>query len=205
MRFSDLFDEPADEPTKEPSQPEHAAPAWYGPQDDELAVTVPFGVVIGRSERGVVVLTNAFVHSTGVNFEVRAAARGLTDRESQRLFHDQHNPPDDDDPAPAFLRIGFELADGSRVSNLGERRRRWRTPDQGPPDGPILTHHGGGGGSGGAGRASMSHGFWLWPLPPAGPLSAFCEWPVVEIALSTVEVDGRRLREAAQRVTKLWP
>jgi hypothetical protein len=51
----------------------------------------------------------------------------------------------------------------------------------------------------------MSDGFWLWPLPPAGPVKVSCEWPVVDIALSTVEIDGGGIRDAAQRVTKLWP
>ena len=59
------------------------------------------------------------------------------------------------------------------------------------------------GGGGGAGR--WHQGFWMWPLPPIGPLFFVCEWPAAEIPLTRVEVDSQPLRDAAGRSRELFP
>jgi hypothetical protein len=51
----------------------------------------------------------------------------------------------------------------------------------------------------------MRPGYWLWPLPPQGPLRISCEWPFVGIALATVEIDGASLLAAAKQSEDLWP
>ncbi len=58
------------------------------------------------------------------------------------------------------------------------------------------------GGSGGHRRAKT--GYWLWPLPPAGPLAFVCEWPGEEIGLTRREIDGHAVRDAAGRATFVW-
>jgi hypothetical protein len=50
----------------------------------------------------------------------------------------------------------------------------------------------------------MQPGFWLWPVPPPGTLRVSCEWPLLGIALATVELDGSALARAAAAATKLW-
>ncbi len=179
---------------------------WFGPPEDELGVAVPLGLVVGRSEEGVVALPHVTAYSTGVTFDVLAAARGLSNAQSNRLFHEQHLFEEGDEPPTGFLRIGLELPGGERVSNLGGRmgRRRFMKPDEEPAD-PVFIEHGGAGGSAGGGRVIMRPGFWLWPLPEPGTIRVFCEWPVVEIPLSTVEIDGGVLVAAAKRVVPLWP
>jgi hypothetical protein len=47
-------------------------------------------------------------------------------------------------------------------------------------------------------------GFWLWPLPPAGPVAFVVEWPSEGIAETRVEIDATLLREAAARSEVLW-
>lgn len=179
---------------------------WFGPPEDELGAVVPSQLVIGRSEKGVVALPHATVYSTGVAFDVVGLARGLTDAQSNRLFHEQHLFDADEEPSPGFLRIGLELPSGERVSNLGGRaqRRQFSKPDA-EPEGPVFIGHGGGGGSAGSGRVSMQPSFWLWPLPEPGLIRVFCEWPVVDIPLSHVELAGADLVAAAGRVVPLWP
>ena len=66
--------------------------------------------------------------------------------------------------------------------------------------------------SGGSGGGSSTHtsvdwsaGYWLWPLPDAGVLRLFCEWPVAELELASAEIDAAPIREAAGAVTRLWP
>lgn len=181
---------------------EFVRPPWLGPPDDELGVAVPLGMVVGRSEQGAVALSHAVAYRAGVSFEFLAQARGLTQSQTNRVFHEQHvfAAPDEELP-DAFLRLGLELADGGKVSNLA--RKRWPQHDA-EPDGPLWFPHGGGGGTGGPSTVVMRPGWWLWPLPPAGPLRVSCEWPLVGIALSSVELDAGPLRDAAARSQPLW-
>jgi hypothetical protein len=183
-------------------EPEYTPPAWLPPQA-ELGQSVPLSVVVARSDQAVVALRSATAYSTGVTFDVVASARGLGQRESNRLLHEQHLLGDDDEPSDWFLRIGFELADGARVSNLARDLRLLR-PDV-EPAGPILIPHGGGGGSGGRGGVDLQPGYWLWPLPPPGPLRIYVEWPALDIALTHVTLDADAIRDAATRAEALWP
>ena len=50
----------------------------------------------------------------------------------------------------------------------------------------------------------MNNDYWVWPLPRPGTIRVSCEWPLVGISLSTVDVDGAPLTEAASRVLSLW-
>jgi hypothetical protein len=201
MGFSDMFGS-AREDERDRQRAAVVAPSWFGPPDDELPVCVPANLVIARSGRALVALSHVFAYSTGIAVELVVQARGLPERDAQRLFHEQHMPPSDDDPSPAFLRVGVEFADGSRASNLAGRRH-WHDPER-APDGPVLMHHGGGGGSSGEGRVSMRPGFWIWPVPPNGAVRIACEWPLLGITLTTVEIDGAELVSASKRALKLW-
>jgi hypothetical protein len=51
----------------------------------------------------------------------------------------------------------------------------------------------------------MHSGYWLWPLPPPGPLRISCEWPVADIELTSAELDASAIVAAAERSTPLWP
>ena len=204
MSFIDLFSiEPDEEPPRELRE-EHEPEPWFAPPENELGVAVSLGVIVGRSEKGVLALPQMTVYSTGSQFELVAQARGLRRSQANRLFHEQHQGLDEEEGLPdGFLRVGIELPGGARVSNL-RGHRRFREP-QLSPDGPVLTMHGGGGGQSSEGCVSLRPGYWLWPLPQPGTLFLSCEWPIAEIGLSTVEIDTARLRKAAQQVSLLWP
>lgn len=203
MSFADLFAgdvEPVEPP--EP-QPAHERPVWLGPPDGELGVAVPLGLVLARGERGVVALSHALAHRSGISFHLVAHAGGLGRRQASSIFHEQHAVGQGADDLPdGFLRFGLELPDGMRVSNLGGRRP-WAKPGDGPP-GPLLVQQGGGGGRSGGDGVSWSVDFWLWPLPPPGTLRLYCEWPVAGVALSGAEVDTVQLLDAAARATRIW-
>ena len=192
----------SDDESGSPDEPRR--PRWFGPPEDELGTVLPQGIVLARSDRAVIALSHAIVYSTGTAFEFVAQARGLTRSEAHRVFNEQHAFEEGDLPE-ALLRIGLELADGSRISNLGgwHAHRMLMSPDA-EPDGPLLLPQGGGGGSSSEGEVTMKPGYWLWPLPPPGPLWISCEWPLGAIALATAEVDGATLRDAAQQVKRLW-
>jgi hypothetical protein len=65
--------------------------------------------------------------------------------------------------------------------------------------GPTLMPRGGGGGG-----LTYEFGYWLWPLPPAGPLRFACAWPDEGIEETTAELDAA-IRDAAARAVELWP
>ena len=48
-------------------------------------------------------------------------------------------------------------------------------------------------------------GFWLWPLPPPGPLTFVVEWPALGIAETRAETDATAVVEAAASAAPLWP
>jgi hypothetical protein len=192
-----------DDESLSPEEP--TRPRWFGPAEEELGVVIPQGVVLGQSDRAVVALSHTVAYSTGVAFDFLAIARGLSRSEANRVFHEQHMFEEEEIPN-TLLRIGFELADGGRVSNLGGWRshRKLMSPDA-APDGPLLLPHAGGGGNSSGGQVTMKPGYWLWPLPPSGPVRISCEWPFVEVALTTVEIDGAVLLDAASQARTLWP
>ena len=177
-------------------------PAWFGPPDDELGVVVPQAVVVGRSQTGVVALRYATAFSTGILLDLVAAARGLKESRAQALFHEQHFADAEEGLPDGFLRVGVEYPGGRQASNLSGRHRFWQSNSE--PEEPVLFQAGGGGGSAGSGRVTMNPGYWLWPLPPAATLRLFVEWPAAEIALSSVELSGEPLLEAASRSKLLW-
>src|SRR3954451_1455201 len=201
--FSQMFSFGSDDDESEQAE-EPRPPIWLGAPENELGVVVPEGIVLARSDRAVVALSHATVYSTGVGFEFVAVARGLVPSEAHRVFHDQHAFSEDELP-DAMLRIGFELADGGRVSNF-EGWRAYRTlmdPDS-EPRGPLLFPHGGGGGNSSGSRVTMRPGYWLWPLPPPGPIRISCEWPFVDITLTTAEINSDALLRAARQSPGLW-
>jgi hypothetical protein len=138
-------------------------------------------------------------------FEFLAHARGLTHSQANRLFHEQHMFEDGELP-DGLLRLGMELPGGARVSNLGGWRGQQKamSPDQ-EPEGPVLFPSSGGGGMSSGDCVVMHPVYWLWPLPEPGPLRISCEWPVVDVPLTTVEIDAAALVAAAANSTKLWP
>jgi hypothetical protein len=203
VSFETLF--PPDEPPRqEEADPwVDLRPDWLGPPAGELGGVVPLGLVVGRSDRGVVALSHAVAYSTGVSLELVAYAGGLEPRDTQAVFHDQHAGRFGTEELPdGFLRLGIELSDGQRVSNIGARRHHLRPGDT--PAGPLLIQGGGGGGQTGKSSVSWNASFWLWPLPAGGALRITCEWPIAGIPVSTAEVGTAELLGAAAKAVRIF-
>jgi hypothetical protein len=189
---SDFFQPP---PPREP-EPVPEQPRWIGPPENELGVPVPLRLLLARTEAVALALLDVSAYSTGLEFRMEVRLRRhdeLVDPFGMRLHHRRGGGaaeiPDE------VLRFGFELADGGRVTNLGD------FPGfDGERTEPVLMQRGGGGG----GR-SWSFGYWLWPLPPAGALAVVVEWPSQGIALTRVELDAVPLLAAAAESEQLWP
>jgi hypothetical protein len=182
-----FFEVPAAEP-----EPEYQPRGWMGPPGDVLTDVIGVGQVIGRSDRAVVVLTDLRPFPTGVMLRVLVWIRIEGDDDyvdvPSGLLH--HRPGDQ-----RAFRLGFELADGRRATNLA--RPRWTDEDPGPV---LLTRGGGAGGPHGQAEAEL----WLWPLPPPGRLRVVCEWPAYGIAETSLELDATELVDAAARARPVW-
>jgi hypothetical protein len=168
-----------------PAVPEELStrqPEWSGPPENVVGATVPLDLVLANTGDVAVTVGGMTAYPTGVSFEVRVLHRR---RPAEDAFFRLHHP------GPGGLRLGVELADGSRA-----------IADRGPEEpgrGPMLSPRGGGGGG-----LSYELGFWLWPLPPPGPVRFACRWPDEGIEETIAEIDAP-IREAAARAAELWP
>ena len=178
-------------------------PEWLGPPAGELGGVVPLGLVLARSELGVVALSHAIAYSTGVAFDLVAQAGGLTPRSAQGVLHDQHAGRLAGDELPeGFLRLGIELPDGPRVANVGSQWPHLRPTDS--PSGPLLIQRAGGGGQTGKSTVSWNVSYWLWPLPGEGVLQITCEWPIAGIPVSTSELATAELLTTSAKAARIF-
>jgi hypothetical protein len=188
------FFEPPPPPPPEPQIPQ---PAWIGPAENVLGAGVGLGFVLARNEDVGIGVTGFIAEPNGVSFLVDFRRRfgAFPGTDWGRPFPPEHPWPGRDETG---FRFGVELSDGRRLTTLDAVH----DPGPGPrrPMPPRLIPRGGGGG----GQHSYQQGYWLWPLPPPGPLAFVCEWRAAGIALTRVEIDAAPIIAAAARATTLW-
>jgi hypothetical protein len=108
----------------------------------------------------------------------------------------QPGPALQTEPDDQSLHIGLRFADGRKVANVG------RLPDPaGSVSGNLLLSPV----SFGGGMLHRSRRYWVWPLPPAGPMTFVCEWTLFGIPETSAEVDVQPILRAAAQSIKLWP
>jgi hypothetical protein len=154
-------------------------------------------LVLARTDRAAIALVGATAYPTG--FKVFLTTRlNPVSRETlpgrrrdffmlQRL-HETELPDE-------LLRFGVQLADGRKATNLAPMLDY----DE-EPAGPTLTQRGGGGSG-----TAWNQSFWVWPLPPPGPLEFVCEWPAFDIPECRAAIDAALVLDAAKRAETLWP
>ena len=140
----------------------------------------------------------AFPTGVSVNLAVRTRTRIRHFDLHEEVFDGPYRHDLDDDWRRDRFTWGFELADGRRATNVDP----WEG-SLGPgsvPDHPVLS-----GGGGGASDTSADRDHWLWPLPPAGPLTVACQWLRLGIAPTVSRIDGGLVAAAAARAQPVWP
>lgn len=178
---------------------------WSGPPQNALGGVVALELLLARSDRAAVVVASATAYPAGVEFtvDVRHLPEEEADSAAKWRGPPWHYPYGEGGELPdELLRLGVEFADGAKVTTLRPGLPSpdvWRAGAAEPPSGPVLIAQGG---SGSTGRWTQT--FWLWPLPPDGPLSFVCEWPAADIGLSRANVERTLLRDAASRSQTLW-
>ena len=167
--------------------------------------TVALNFVLGQSAKAVIWIPSVTVYPDGFELQLEIRQRdgeAWSDQQSRRLHHGGSRRPDGE-LDPELLRYGIELSDGRKATNLnpGTGPGDWDTP----PAGPILSAGACGGGRLAGGGARLHHGYWVWPLPPEGPLAFVCEWPIADIPETRTEIDSALLRDAAAEAIIVWP
>lgn len=183
---------PADRPTPDQVR------AWqrqHQPPSNEIGVTVPLDLVLGRTNDVAVVLTNALVHTTGLLLTVAARGRVPLVLSPGGLGQVPHKVLGDGQ-TDSRLMLGVEFADGRRASNLLPRRPPGVTADDRHPMLALI------GGNGVADRYDAR--WWLRPLPPVGPVRVVCAWPVHDLPETITQLNGDQLQAAASQVQVLW-
>jgi hypothetical protein len=187
---------------------------WWGAPSNELGASVPLRLVLARTDDVAVAVVGATAYSTGVEFRlaVRRRPRSWKELDDQemgeflegdpfgRLFGRPHRGREF---PPEILRFGVQFSDGRKATTVGDMVP-WdhgldQDGDQEPP-GALLTQGGGRGGNG-----EWESEFWLWPIPPPGPVAFVVEWPAKKIELSRQEVDAALFLDAAAQSELLWP
>lgn len=189
--------EPPERPVPRPRNP------WMGVPGGVVGRTVALNLVLGQSAKAVVWIPSVTVYPDGFELELEIRQRdeeGWSDQFS--LLHHGGSRRPDGELDPELLRFGIELSDGRKATTLnpGTGPGDWDTP----PAGPILCGGSGAGGGLAGGGARLECDYWIWPLPPEGPLAFVCEWPIADIPETRSEIDSALLREAAAEAVIVW-
>jgi hypothetical protein len=191
-------------------------PPWVGAPRGVLPGVVALELVIARTSSIAVAITRLDAYPSGFALDLVTMADQNDDEldpalfEGRRLLHRRGEAATGEIPNQ-MLRFGLEFADGRKATNVAEspllcRGSRTTTtmhaiaekaPDQ--PAGPVLNAKGGSGGSG-----EWRQSFWVWPLPPPGPLTFACEWPAAHVPLARHEIDAHLILEATSRAQVIF-
>ncbi len=95
------------------------------------------------------------------------------------------------------LRLGLMYADGRRTVAAAARP----LGDDAADPGRLVMLEGWSSGS----PRRWDGEFWVYPLPPEGPVTFVASWPKYGVIETRVELGGAAIREAAGRAVTLWP
>ena len=191
MTFFAPLPDPEEDPVEEHDR------EWLEPGDFVVGGVVPVQVVLGESAKAAVIINGLTVDPGGVTFTVKAfQRRPPSPAELKDLRTRLGSRADHHDPLDQGLRVGVELADGTRLET--SHRWGWHATDN---DQYSLFHHGGGGGGGGR----WEYNFRIEPAAPPGPIMFACVWPLAQIEESTHVVSANSVAEASAATQILWP
>ncbi|HJP73068.1 MAG TPA: hypothetical protein VJ914_02295 [Pseudonocardiaceae bacterium] len=169
-------------------------PEWTGPPK-MVGGHVAGPRFIARSANVVVAIRQVLAYPNGVEINIEAHAFGPSADGSSPV-----RGPSSADGAffnhqPRFA-VGF--ADGTEVVLDDEY---WLRGGRGPT---LMVSKAERGSGGPDNHEDANLALWLWPLPPAGPLTLTCTWERRGLDASTV-LDGNAIRAAAEHAIPFWP
>jgi hypothetical protein len=194
MSFFDSIPQP---PPPQPP-PRMPRPAWERPET-VIPGSVRADLVLIRTEQVAVAIGSLRAYPSGFEFTVHVRVRRADDTGGPGVAHPfewyrygrGELAPED------VLRLGVLYADGRRTATTAGHPLRF--DDAG--DDRLVLHRGGGGGN----EHGWDNDFWVYPLPPDGPVTLVASWLEHGVAEARAELDGSAIREAATRALILWP
>jgi len=158
-------------------------------------------LVLARTADLAVAILGVTAYRNGFTFELAIRRRAAAEDDSFDPHRVLHWLGREGSPPPEFLRVGVQFADGQRATNLDNWWDYFDPQDleQAPPPGPVLLLHGGRGG----GRV-WDQSYWVWPLPPDGPVTFVVEWPAQGVPLTQARVEAVSIVQAATKDERLW-
>jgi len=177
-------------PSESSDGPRERSQPWVGPPDGWKGGSLPWELVVVSSLKGFAVMRNFEALPEGLKFEVSLMA-------PDDVHHDPRGKSEAVRPfgGPKIIAV---YSDGRRSRTL------WREHKDVPPtsETPILWLSGGSHGST-RGAEIGDYLFWLWPLPPPGPLTFVADWERKGVEEVDLVVDATALVHAARAAVKL--
>ena len=159
-----------------------------GPPGDEVGMLALSSFVLARTAEVVVAVRGITAYSDGLHIAVVVLFADHVRSEDLAYSLQEYSR------SPGRFRFGLAFSDG-RTATSGQRD----APDvekNGTVQLKML----------GAGQHELMWNgeYWLWPLPPPGPLVVGCRWPDRGIPETLVQIDPEPLLSAAALSRSVW-
>lgn len=171
-----------DDAPSTPSDLQHGG-SWDRPFAQFPHVALTDTLLLARTNEVAVAVEAIWAFKSGFEFWLKMLFRAPAPAPDEQTNHQS-------------LHIGLQFADGRRVANVS------KVPD---PVGSVAAGLLMKPVSFGGGQYYRSRSYWVWPLPPAGPLVFACEWPAFHIGEQQVTVDANLILDASDRSFQVWP
>jgi hypothetical protein len=159
-----------------------------GPPGDEVGMLAISSFLLARTAEVVVAVRGITSYSDGLHVAVVVIFADHARTEDLAYSLQEYSR------SPGRFRIGFAFSDG-RTATSGQRD----APDVEQQSQAQLKLLGSGQ------QGLMWNGeYWLWPLPPTGPLVVGCRWPDRGIPETLVQIDPAPLLSAATASRSVW-
>ena len=159
-----------------------------GPPGDEVGMLALSSFLLARTPEVVVAVRGITAYSDGLHLAIVVIFADAARAEDLAYSLQEYSR------SPGRFRIGLAFSDG-RTATSGQRD----APDveeQAAAQLKLL---------GSAQQGLMWNGeYWLWPLPPAGPLIDGCRWPDRGIPETLVQIDPAPLLKASALSRSVW-
>ena len=161
-----------------------------GPPQDEVGVLALASFVLARTPDVAVAVRSVTAYSDGLVLSVVV------------LFADEQAAEDltwslqDYGRSPGRFRLGCAYADGRRATTGRSDSPEVERPGDETPHLVLLRSE--------ASPLQWAGEYWLWPLPPTGPLVLGCRWPDRRIPETLAQLDAGPLLAAAESSSPVW-